>query len=98
MLGDARLRRFLLGPKGAEITGVVESADGKALYVNIQHPGESTPANSAATGGGWIVDPTKLESQWPTKGGGLAAAYGSGKRPCSATIGITRNDGGRVGV
>jgi uncharacterized protein len=31
LLGDARQRRFLLGPKGAEITGVVESADGKAL-------------------------------------------------------------------
>ncbi len=67
MLGDARLRRFLVGPKGAEITGVAESAGGKALFVNIQHPGESTPANSAATTGGWIIDAAKLESQWPTK-------------------------------
>jgi uncharacterized protein len=100
LLGDARLRRFLVGPKGAEITGVAESADGKALYVNIQHPGENTPANRTATTGGWITDATKLESQWPTNGGGLASgtAYGPGTRPRSATIVITRNDGGKVGV
>ncbi len=68
MLGDARLRRFLHSPKGAEIIGVVESADSKALFVNTQQPGESTPANSAATTGGRIADATKQESQWPTKG------------------------------
>jgi hypothetical protein len=75
---------------------VAESAGGKALFVNIQHPGESTPATS----GGWIADPAKLESQWPTSGGGLApaAAYGPAKRPRSATIVITRSDGGKVGV
>jgi hypothetical protein len=77
---------------------VVESAGGKALFVNIQHPGEGTPANSAATTGGWIIDAAKLESQWPTKGLGLSAAYGPGTRPRSATIVITRNDGGKVGV
>lgn len=77
---------------------MAESADGKALYVNTQHPGESTPANSAATTGGWIIDAAKLESQWPTKGLGLSAAYGPGTRPGSATIVITRSDGGKVGV
>ncbi len=95
LLGDDRLRRFLVGPKGAEITGVTESADGKALYVNIQHPGENTAANATA---GWMADPTKLESQWPNNGAGLAAAYGPGKRPRSATIIITKNDGGKVGL
>ena len=97
LLGDARLRRFLVGPKGCEITGVAESADGKALYVNIQHPGENTPANRTATTGGWVTDASKLESQWPSNGGGVTA-YGSGTRPRSATIVITRNDGGKVGV
>jgi secreted PhoX family phosphatase len=54
-----------------------------ALFVNIQHPGEGTPANSAATGGGGLAP---------------EAAYGPAKRPRSATIVITRNDGGKVGV
>ena len=38
------LRRFLVGPKGCEITGITETPDGKALFVNIQHPGETTRA------------------------------------------------------
>jgi len=41
-----RLRRFLVGPSDCEITGMAETPDGKALFINIQHPGESTsPAN-----------------------------------------------------
>jgi secreted PhoX family phosphatase len=35
------LKRFLVGPVGCEITGLCETPDGKALFVNIQHPGES---------------------------------------------------------
>jgi secreted PhoX family phosphatase len=98
LLGETRLRRFLVGPKGAEITGLTESADGKALYVNIQHPGENTVANRTLNTGGWVTDPSKLESQWPSNGAGLPAPYGPGSRPRSATIIITRNDGGKVGV
>jgi secreted PhoX family phosphatase len=37
------LRRFLVGPKDCEITGVAETPDGTALFVNIQHPGETSP-------------------------------------------------------
>ena len=54
--GDTKLRRFLVGPKECEITGIAETPDGKTLFVNIQHPGEDTraelrhPAASAATG------------------------------------------------
>ena len=36
------LRRFLVGPRGCEITGIAETPDGRALFVNIQHPGEET--------------------------------------------------------
>jgi hypothetical protein len=97
LLPDARLRRFLVGPKGSEITGLTETLDGKALYVNIQHPGEKTGAVNAANND-WIADPTKLQSQWPTNGSGLISAYGPGTRPRSATIVITRNDGGKVGL
>jgi len=43
-LGEARLRRFLVAPRGAEVTGLTETEDGRTLFVNIQHPGEKTPA------------------------------------------------------
>ncbi|RJG01940.1 PhoX family protein [Noviherbaspirillum sedimenti] len=80
------LKRFLVGPKASEITGICETPDGKALFVNIQHPGESTKAAD-------IGDPTKYTSQWPSNAG-----FGAGNRPRSATIVITKNDGGRVGT
>ena len=80
------LKRFLVGPVGCEITGLCETPDGKALFVNIQHPGETTAMAN-------IGDPTKYTSQWPS-----SAGYGAGKRPRSATIVITKNDGGRVGT
>ncbi len=78
--GDANLRRFLVGPKECEITGIAESADGKALFVNIQHPGEETAPNFTTKTYG---------SYWPD---------GGTSRPRSATIVITRNDGGVVGL
>lgn len=85
-LGDAKLRRFLVGPRGAEITGLTETADGKTIFVNIQHPGELTPALGA--------NPSyTLQSQWPSNKG-----YGPGTRPRSATIVITRTDGGVIGL
>lgn len=92
LLGEGRLLRFLTGPKGAEITGVTESADGKSLFVNIQHPGENTAAIGAT------ATAFTFESTWPSNGGGIGMAYGSGQRPRSATIVITRNDGGKIAV
>ena len=35
------IRRFLTGPNGSEITGVVTTPDGKSMFINIQHPGET---------------------------------------------------------
>ena len=80
------LKRFLVGPKGCEITGLAETPDGKAIFVNIQHPGEATKMSD-------VGDPTKYQSQWPANAG-----YGAGKRPRSATIVITKNDGGMIGT
>ena len=80
------LKRFLVGPVGSEITGIAETPDGKAMFVNIQHPGENTALAN-------IGDATKYTSQWPSNAG-----YGAGKRPRSATIVITKNDGGRIGT
>ena len=80
------LKRFLVGPIACEITGLCETPDGKAMFINIQHPGETTaPAN--------IADPAKYTSQWPSNAG-----YGAGKRPRSATIVITKMDGGKIGT
>lgn len=80
--GSEGLRRFLVGPKECEITGVAESGDGRALFVNIQHPGEDTdPAN--------VGTPAKFSSHWPD---------GGNARPRSATIVITKNDGGLIGL
>ena len=88
-LGESRFKRFLTAPTGAEVTGIDETPDGKTLFVNIQHPGENTRAGAA------------FESNWPGNGGGVAAAYGpggAGARPRSATIVITKNDGGLIGT
>jgi secreted PhoX family phosphatase len=80
------LKRFLVGPVGCEITGLCETPDGKAMFINVQHPGENTAQAN-------IADPTKYTSQWPSNAG-----YGAGKRPRSATIVITKNDGGKIGT
>jgi secreted PhoX family phosphatase len=82
------LKRFLVGPKDCELTGCTETPDGKALFVNIQHPGETI---TSAT----VADPSKYLSHWPGNAG-----YGTGgatARPRSATIVITKNDGGVIG-
>lgn len=90
LLGEGRLRRFLVGVPGSEITGITETADGRTLYVNIQHPGENTRAKGASSD--WT-----FESNWPANGGGLSSAHGTGSRPRSATLVITKDDGGVVG-
>ena len=85
MPSSTELKRFLVGPKDCEITGLCETPDGKAIFVNIQHPGENTPlANIGA--------PEQYTSHWPANAG-----YGAGKRPRSATIVITKDDGGVIG-
>ncbi|MFM2074746.1 MAG: hypothetical protein RJB34_1051 [Pseudomonadota bacterium] len=80
------LKRFLVGPKGAEITGICETPDGRAIFVNIQHPGENTAMAK-------VNDASQFESQWPANAG-----YGAGQRPRSATIVITKKNGGVIGT
>lgn len=84
-LPGTNLRRFLVGPKGCEITGIDSTPDGRTVFVNIQHPGET----------GAAVPPNPLVSNWPATQGGASAPT---VRPRSATIVITKNDGGVVGV
>jgi uncharacterized protein len=81
----ADVRRFLVGPSGCEITGVVMTPDRKTMFVNIQHPGEDSRVGA-------------LTSSWPSSTGDATVAGAAGSRPRSATIAITRTDGGVIGV
>ncbi|MGD9996448.1 MAG: PhoX family phosphatase [Ilumatobacteraceae bacterium] len=47
------IRRFLVGPKGCEITGWTVDQDGKTVFVNIQHPGENATYGSPAGESNW---------------------------------------------
>jgi hypothetical protein len=77
------VRRFLTGPVNCEITGVTWTPDGRTMFVNVQHPGE-TPSDRSDP-----AEPAKF-SNWPD--------YRPGGRPRSATVAITRRDGGVIGV
>ncbi|MDP4300301.1 PhoX family protein [Leptothrix discophora] len=77
------IRRFLVGPKGCEITGVTMTPDGRTMFLNVQHPGEpaserNDPANPRAV------------SNWPDQ-----RADG---RPRSATVVVRKADGGLIGT
>ena len=48
-----RIKRFLTGPSGCEITGCVVAPDRRALFVNVQHPGESRDDGSATHNSAW---------------------------------------------
>jgi secreted PhoX family phosphatase len=75
------IRRFLTGPWGQEVTGVISTPDGKTMFVNFQHPGAHASAEQFAAG--------EMGSQFPD---------GPGSVPRSATIVITREDGGVIGA
>ena len=51
------IRRFLTGPWGQEVTGVVTTPDGKTMFVNFQHPGAHASAEAFAAG--------DMGSSWP---------------------------------
>jgi len=55
------VRRFLTGPVNCELTGATMTPDGRTLFVNIQHPGE-TPSERSDS-----AEPSKY-STWPTGG------------------------------
>ena len=78
---DENLRRFLTGPKDCEITGVTMTPDYKAIFINVQHPGEDSTAYNNAT------------SHWPAT---QTDPTNTTARPRSATVVITRKDGGVI--
>ena len=77
------IRRFLVGPVGCEITGATSTPDGRTMFLNIQHPGESPSERSEAAA------PRKF-SNWPDQN--------AAGRPRSATVVVRKNDGGVIGT
>ena len=76
------VRRFLTGPLGCEITGAAMTPDGRSLFINVQHPGE--PSSSRGGAG------QRYRSTWPDGQ--------PDSRPRSATVAITRANGGVIGT
>jgi hypothetical protein len=76
-------RRFLTGPANCEITGCTFTPDGRTLFINVQHPGE-TPSDRSDP-----ADTTKFSS-WPN--------IPVNGRPRSATVVVRRNNGGVIGT
>jgi uncharacterized protein len=89
---ESTLRRFLVGPRDQEITGVIETPDGRTMFVNVQHPGEDTSAANVAAGLG------DFTSYWPAgERAPGSPVQANGARPRSATVVITKDDGGLIG-
>ncbi len=78
---DETLRRFLVGPKECEITGIAMTPDHKAIFINVQHPGEKSKKYDVPT------------SNWPAT---QKDPNNKTARPRSATVVITRKDGGVI--
>jgi uncharacterized protein len=76
-------KRFLTAPTNSEVTGATWTPDGKTLFINVQHPGETAGDRSDPQ------DPGKF-SNWPD--------YTPGGRPRSSTVVIRKNDGGVIGT
>jgi uncharacterized protein len=76
------VRRFLVGPAGCEVTGATGTPDGRTMFINIQHPGESPSERSDPR------EPRKI-SNWPD--------HRPDGRPRSATVVIRKADGGLIG-
>jgi hypothetical protein len=77
------IRRFLVGPAGCEITGATGTPDGRTMFINIQHPGESPSERSDP-------DNPRRISNWPD--------HNPAGRPRSATAVIRKKDGGLIGT
>jgi hypothetical protein len=82
------VKRFLTGPRGCEITGVITTPDQTTMFVNVQHPGESTTYWNTLNGAPSTANPRTV-SNWPE--------HDPAGRPRPATIVIRKVDGGKVG-
>jgi secreted PhoX family phosphatase len=75
-------RRFMVGPRGCEITGIAMTPDYKTMFVNVQHPGQSPDG---------FIDPARLleDGAWPN------GAHDGRTR--SATVAVSHRRGLPIG-
>lgn len=81
----SEIKRFMTGPRGAEITGVITTPDQQTMFINVQHPGESTTAYGTPT-----PENPRLVSNWPD--------FDPAGRPRAATVVIRKTGGGKIGA
>jgi secreted PhoX family phosphatase len=83
-----RITRFLTSPRNCEVTGVVNTPDGKTMFVGIQHPGEDWSGSFTSN------------STWPDSGinGPTTLSAGGAVKPRSSVVVITKDDGGVIGT
>ena len=79
------MRRFLTGPIGQEVTGVITTPDQKTMFINIQHPGATTTPQE------WAAGQRYVRSTWPDRNPVRVP-------PRSATVVIWKDDGGVIGT
>ncbi len=95
------IRRFLTSPRNCEVTGVINTPDGKTMFVGIQHPGEDSPAANPTQFSSWPQSQFATNSfgePLATNGGGVPLPQGANVRPRSSVLVITREDGGVIGA
>ena len=63
------IRRFLVGPRECEITGITWSTDRRTMFVGIQHPGEDNPSACHFPDGGSSVPRSAVIAVTRTDGG-----------------------------
>ncbi len=80
------IKRFLTGPRGCEITGVITTPDQRTMFINVQHPGESTTFWNGLFGAPSVANPTAVSS------------FPFGQRPRPTTVVIRKLDGGVIGT
>lgn len=82
------VRRFMVGPVGAEITGPTFSPDERTFLAAVQHPGASDTSGVDYGATRWSEKSARPASSFPD---------GSDTWPRSAVVYVRRNDGGRIG-
>jgi len=86
---NGETKRFLTGPVGCEITGMISTPDGRTMFINVQHPGD-IPRDLRDVGVALTPRNPRASSNWPD--------FNPQGRPRSSTITVNRIDGGVVGT
>jgi hypothetical protein len=86
--GPHFVKRFLVGPVGAEICGPLMAPDQRAFFAAIQHPGEND-----------IAGADYRRTRWNNSGNARPPSSfpdGNGAWPRAAVVVVTRDDGGDI--